>query len=115
MANPQVKCLPVGAEIRHHLVKLLRAAVGKPESGDDLVEDQGNVVARGQFSHPLKKPRLRANGPLERLDDDGGDLRGMTGEHLLGGGKIVERGDKHAVSYRRTIVMVSLLQKNTYF
>jgi hypothetical protein len=39
--------LAVGGQIRRDAVVLLRAAVGEPEAGDDLVEDERDPVALG--------------------------------------------------------------------
>jgi hypothetical protein len=73
---------------------LLGAAVGEAEAGDDLVEDQRDVVPRGDRPHALEEARLRHDQPLERLHDHRGEIVVVRLDHGLGLGQVVERGDQ---------------------
>ena len=55
-------------------VVLLGAAVGEPEAGHHLVEDEEGAQAIGELTEAGEEPGLRPDGPLERLDDDRGQV-----------------------------------------
>ena len=64
------KSLPQRAEIGNHVVALLRAAPGQPEARHDLIEDQERAARLRQRPQAGQETGLRAQGALERLDDD---------------------------------------------
>ena len=66
--------LAEGAEIRGNAVDLLRSSVGHAETGDDLVEDEHDVVLCGQLPQPFEEPLDGRDDALHRLDDDPCDL-----------------------------------------
>ncbi len=59
---------------------------GASEAGEDLVEDQQQIVAVGEFAQAAQHGRVveqhAARALHQRLDDDAGDLAGMALEHL---------------------------------
>ena len=71
-----------GDHVRRHAVALGREGVTEPpEAGDDLVEDQENAVLVADGAQPLQIALGRgehAGRAGHRLDDDGGDGRGVV-------------------------------------
>jgi len=71
----------------------LRTAVRDRER-HDLVEDQHDPMPGGDLAEPLQELGGRRNHPGgtgDRLDDHGGELTGMLGDHRLGAIGVVER------------------------
>src|SRR3989449_7443426 len=64
--------LAVGGEIGDDSVLLLGAAVGEPEAGDDLVEDQRDPVASRERAEPLEKSPLGRDRKSTRLNSSHG-------------------------------------------
>ena len=72
-------------EVQHvgHDAEIVRREVGAhaPEAGDDLVEDQQDAVLVADLAQPLQVALGRdqhAGRARDRLDDDGGDGRGVV-------------------------------------
>ena len=86
-----------GAEVGRDAVEFLGAAVGQPEAGHHLVENQRDVVAGGQAPKPLEETGTRGDDALQGLDYDRRQLLVMRLEDGLGGGQVVEWGDEHEV------------------
>ena len=72
------EALAEGAQVGHHAVVFLCAAVGKAETGHHLVEDRaGSRAARSTSRSALQEPWHRWDRALQRLDDHGGELVGV--------------------------------------
>ena len=71
-----------GDHVGHHAVALGGEGVAEPaEAGDDLVEDQQDAVLVADRAQPLQIAlgrRQHAGRARHRLDDDGGDGRGVV-------------------------------------
>ncbi|GBD16040.1 hypothetical protein HRbin26_00935 [bacterium HR26] len=92
---PTADRLPVRGQVRHDPVALLGAAVGQPEAGDDLVEDQEHAVLLGQPAQLLEKARRRDERALQRLADHGSQLVRVLLDEPLGQFQVVPPGDQH--------------------
>ena len=82
-------------DVRHHAVVLLGAAVGQPEAGDDLVEDQQDAVAPRDLAETLEESGLGRDQPLEGLDDHRGQLVGMGGHDAFDRREVIVGRDQH--------------------
>ena len=82
-------------DVGNNTVVLLGASVGEAKASDDLIEDEQDAVASSDLAQPGKEARLGRNEPLERFDDDGGELLGVRRDDPLDGGQVVVRSDEH--------------------
>ena len=76
---------------------LLGAPVGEPEARHDLVEDEERPQPTRQLPEALQEPGPRANGPLKRLHDDGGQVGPVLRRDPLRGVEVVEGGHEDAL------------------
>ena len=93
---PTADQLAQGGQIGPHPFLLLQTAAAETK-GDDLVEDQEDLVPIGQLAHAQEVSRLRidqAAGAQHRLHDDSGDPVVVLFEDRLRGLEIIERGDE---------------------
>jgi len=72
--KPAADDFPQRADIGHDAVKFLRAAIGQTEAGNYLVKYKQHVVLIGKGTQPFKETRLRRDDPLQRLDDNSGNI-----------------------------------------
>ena len=87
--------LAVGGQIRGDAVPLLGPSPGDPEAGDDLIEDQHDIVPSGRLAERFEEPGHRGQHALERLHDHPGQLSGVTVDDLDRPRGVVERGHQH--------------------
>ena len=86
------------AQVGNDAVGFLRAAIGEPEAGDNLVEDQHDAVAGGGLAKRLKKTGGGRDQPLQRFDDDAGDVVGMFGHQVGGEFGVIEGRDENVIA-----------------
>ena len=72
--KPAADDLAKRRDVGRDAVGFLRASIGKPEPGDDFVEDQDDAMPVGFFPEDLQVSGIRWNEALKRLDDDAGHL-----------------------------------------
>ena len=82
-------------DVRRHAVVLLGPAVRQAKARDHLVEDEQDPVPSRDLAQALQEAGLGRDEPLERLDDDRGQLIGVGGDDALHRGQIVVRRDQH--------------------
>ena len=91
-------------QVRRDAVALLGAAIGHPEAGDHLIEDEQGVVAAGELPKPRQEPVLGRNDAhvaSHRLDDHAGNLSWVRVEQGLHGGQVVVVGQQRLGGVRR--------------
>ena len=63
-----------GGHVGGDAIVLLGAAVGPAESGDDLIENQGNLVVAGHFTEAFQETGLRGDDALAAFGDNRAQL-----------------------------------------
>jgi hypothetical protein len=95
--KPPPMILPSVQMIGRHAIALLRAAIGEAEAGDDLVEDQHTRGGR-RARAGLQEAGLGRDDPLQRLDDDRGDIAPCSASSEATAA-VVEGRDQHLVAH----------------
>ena len=85
------------AQVGGHAISFLRAAIGQPEPGHHLVKDQHNAMLVRLGAKRLEEAWRWRDQPLQRLDDDAGDVVAMLVDQGFRKIRIIEGRDKHAV------------------
>ena len=87
------------AQIGHHTVIFLRAAIRKTEPGHYLVKNQRNAVLCCDLAQSFEKAGHRRDNTLEGFEDNGRELVSMLAHHGCGRLYVVERGYQNFLAH----------------